>query len=102
MTARALRRTQDERTGVEPLIGQALDGFQCLVGVTLHVTGVIDDMAEDAVLVDDVGDAANHAALFVPCAECLGRLMVRIATDEPVTQTAVLRERSLARDQINA
>lgn len=86
----------------ERLAGKALDGFQRLVGVTFHVTGVIDDVAEDTLLVDDVGDAANHAALFIECAKSLGRLMIRVAADEPVTQTAMLRERSLARNQINA
>ncbi len=87
---------------MERLAGKTLHSLQRLVCVAFHVAGVIDHMAEDALLVDDVGNAANHAALFIPRAERLGRLMIRVAADEPVTQAAVLRERRLAWNQINA
>ncbi len=88
--------------GVEPLTGKALHGLQRFVCMALHVTGVINDVAEDAFLVDDVGDAAHHASFLIPRAERLGRLVIRVAADEPVTQAAVLRECRLARNQINA
>lgn len=70
--------------------------------MTLHVAGVINDVSEDALLVDDVGDAADHAALLIPRAQRLGRFMIRVAADEPVAQTAMLSKRSLAWNQINA
>ena len=86
----------------QELAGEALDSLQRLISVALHVSGVIDDVTENALLVDDVGDAADHAALFIPRAERLGCIMVWIAADEPVTQPAMLREGSLARNQIDA
>ncbi len=86
----------------QQLAGDTPNSFQRLVRVTLHVAGIIDDMAKDAVLVDDVRDAANHAAFFIPRAERLGRLMVRVAAHEPVAQATMLCEGSLAWNQINA
>lgn len=86
----------------QQLAGEAPDSLQCLISVALHISGVIDDVTEDALLVDDVGDAADHAALFVPRAQRLGCIMVRIAADESITQPAMLRKGSLARNQIDA
>ena len=84
------------------LAGESLDGLQCLVGVAFHVAGVVDDVADDALGIDDVGDAADHAALFVPRAKRFGGFMIGIPTDEPVAQAAMLRKRGLGWNQINA
>ena len=84
------------------LAGESLDGLQGLVGVAFHVAGVIDDVADDALGIDDVGDAADHAAFFVPRAERFGGLMIGIPADEPVAQAAMLRKRGLGWNQINA
>ena len=80
----------------------ALDGLQGLAGMTLHIAGVINDVAEDAFRVDDVGDATDHAAFFIPRAERLCRFMFRVAADEPVAEATMLGKRRLARNQINA
>ncbi len=69
--------------------------------MALHIAGVVNDVAEDAFRVDDVGDAADHAAFFIPRAERLCRFMIRVATDEPVAEATMLGKRRLARNQIN-
>ena len=84
------------------LAGESFEGFEGLVGVAFHVAGVVDDVADDALGIDDVGDAADHAAFFVPRAKGFGGLMIGIPADEPVAQAAMLGKRGLGWNQINA
>ena len=82
--------------------GERFDRLQGLVGVAFHVSWVVDDVADDALGIDNVGDATDHAALFVPRAEGFGGLMIGIPADEPVAQAAMLGKRGLGWNQINA
>lgn len=71
---------------------QLLDRLEGLRRVVLRVLEVLQDLADDALLVDDKGGAAVAYAFFVEDAERLGAVESGEIRDNGVGETAVVRE----------